>query len=64
MAVADSAAGTSNSAISHVGFRNPDGSMVVVLSNSGEGRRIQLVLGSSTLDVDLPAASVHTLQWS
>jgi glucosylceramidase len=61
--VADSAAETSKSAISHVGFHNPDGSVVVVLSNSGDERRIQLVLGSSTLEVDLPAGSVHTLQW-
>ena len=50
--------------VSHVGFRNPDGSFVVVLSNRGPERRVQLVLGSDVLDVDLPADSVHTLQWS
>jgi glucosylceramidase len=60
--VADTAAQTS--AVSHAGFRNPDGSFVVVLSNRGPEIRVQLVLGSKALEVDLPADSVHTLQWS
>lgn len=51
-------------AVSHVGYRNPDGSFVVVLTNRGAQRRVQLLLGSNTLDVSLPADSVHTLQWS
>jgi glucosylceramidase len=50
--------------VSHVGFRNPDGSYVVVLANRGAEKQVQLVLGSSALDVELPADSVHTLQWS
>jgi glucosylceramidase len=62
--VAASAAQPSAGAVSHVGFRNPDGSMVVVLTNSGEERQIQLLLGSSALEVELPADSVLTLQWS
>jgi O-glycosyl hydrolase len=71
--VADSAAQPSAAqpfagGVSHVGFRNPDGSMVVVLTNSGEERQVQLVLGSSAglsaLEVELPADSVQTLQWS
>ncbi|MDQ2840463.1 MAG: twin-arginine translocation signal domain-containing protein [Acidobacteriota bacterium] len=62
--VGDTAGGTSTSAVSHVGFRNPDGSYVVVLSNRGQEKRIELVLGSDTLAVELPADSVHTLQWS
>jgi glucosylceramidase len=62
--VADSAAQTSKSAVSHVGFRNPDGSLVVVLANHGQEKRVQLVLGSQALDVELPANSVYTLQWS
>ncbi len=52
------------SAVTHVGFRNPDGSYVAVLANRGAETRAQLVLGSSALSVDLPADSVHTLQWS
>ena len=50
--------------VSHTGFRNLDGSYVVVLANRGAEKQVQLVLGSSGLDVDLPADSVHTLQWS
>jgi glucosylceramidase len=62
--MADSAAQTSTGTVSHAGFRNPDGSFVVVLSNRGPEKRVQLLLGSSALDVNLPADSVHTLQWS
>jgi glucosylceramidase len=54
----------STAAVSHVGFRNPDGSFALVLANSGPEARVQLVLGSSALDLDLPADSVHTLEWS
>jgi glucosylceramidase len=50
--------------VSHAGFRNPDGSFVVVLANRGAEKRVQLVMGSSALEVDLPADSVHTLQWA
>ena len=51
-------------AVSHVAFRNPDGSFVVVLANTGEQRRAQLVMGAKMLEVDLPADSVHTLHWA
>jgi glucosylceramidase len=51
-------------AVSHTGFRNPDGSFAVVIANTGSERRVQLVKGSHTLDVQLPADSVQTLQWS
>jgi glucosylceramidase len=50
--------------VSHTGFCNPDGSCVVVLANKGAEKRVQLVMGSQTLDVDLPADSVQTLHWS
>ena len=52
------------SAVSHAGFRNPDGSHIVVLANTGAAKRVQLVQGNQALDVDLPADSVQTLQWS
>ena len=52
------------SAVSHTGFRNPDGGFVVVLANRGPEKRAQLVLGPNALELDLPANSVHTLQWS
>jgi glucosylceramidase len=50
--------------VSHTAFRNPDGSFVVVLANRGPEKRVQLVMGTSALELDLPADSVHTLQWS
>lgn len=50
--------------ITHAGFRNPDGGYVVVVANRGDQKRVQLVLGSHALEVDMPADSVHTLQWS
>jgi glucosylceramidase len=62
--VAEGAAQASTNPVSHVGFRNPDGSYVVVLSNRGPETQVQLILGSSSLDIELPADSVHTLQWS
>jgi glucosylceramidase len=54
----------STAQVSHAGFRNPDGSFVVVLANRGAEKRVQLVLGTNALEVDLPADSVHTLQWA
>ena len=60
----DNATQNFRSPVSHAGFINPDGSMVVVLSNRGPEKRVQLVLGGNALDIDLPADSVHTLQWS
>jgi glucosylceramidase len=50
--------------VSHVGFRNPDGSYVMVLANRGPETHVQLVLGSSALDLNLPTDSVHTLEWA
>ena len=49
--------------VSHAGFRNSDGSFVAVLANHGAEKRAQLVLGAQALEVDLPADSVHTLEW-
>lgn len=51
------------SPVSHAGFRNPDGGYVVVLANRGAERRVQLFLDGHTLDVDLPADAVQTLEW-
>jgi glucosylceramidase len=51
-------------AVSHAGFRNPNGGVVVVLANAGGQKRVQLVQGKSMLEIDLPADSVHTLEWA
>ena len=50
--------------VSHTGFCNPDGSCVVVVANKGAEKRVQLLTGMKTLDVDLPADSVQTLHWA
>jgi glucosylceramidase len=50
--------------VSHTGFRNPDGSFVVVLANSGPQKQVQLVLGANALEIALPADSVHTIEWA
>ncbi len=62
--LASNAAQASNGQVSHVGFSNPDGSHVVVLANTGQQTRTQLVLGTSALDLDLAADSLYTVQWS
>jgi glucosylceramidase len=51
-------------AVSHAAFRNPDGRNVVTLANTGEQRRVQLVLGAKMLEIEMPADSVHTLEWA
>jgi glucosylceramidase len=60
-ALGDTGAG---SPVSHTGFRNPDGSYVVVVVNKGAERQVQLLMGEEALTVDLPADSVQTLQWA
>jgi len=50
--------------VSHTGFCNPDGSCVVVIANKGAEKRTQLLMGSKSLDIELPADSVQTLHWS
>ena len=62
--IGEAASAESGGAVSQVAFRNPDGSMVVVLANRGPERRIQLLNGTSTLDLDLAADSVLTLAWA
>jgi glucosylceramidase len=62
--IGEGRAHTHEGEITHTGFRNPDGSYVVVLANPGHEKRIQLVLGTEAVEFDLPADSVHTLHWS
>lgn len=50
-------------AVTHCGFVNPDGKHVLVVANPGPERRAQFVQGGNTLELDLPADSVHTLEW-
>jgi hypothetical protein len=36
----------------------------VVLANTGQQARVQLVVGTSAVDLDLAGDSVYTVQWS
>jgi glucosylceramidase len=47
--VGDEAGKGNTHSVSHVAFRNPDGSYVMVLANRGPETRVQLVLGSTAL---------------
>ncbi len=58
---ADSGQGTP---VTLAAFKNPDGTFVAVLANAGPERRVQLVMGTQALEIDLPADSVHTLEWA
>jgi len=53
-----------STALTHAGFRNPDGSTVIVLANRGAQRHVQLVHGGMSLEVEAPADSLLTLQWA
>jgi glucosylceramidase len=50
--------------VSHAAFVNPDGTSVMVLSNTGAERRVRMVLADRMAEITLPADSVATLQWS
>jgi glucosylceramidase len=51
-------------ALTQAGFRNADGRMVVVLANRGQGRKAQLLLGARSLELEVQADSLTTLEWS
>jgi glucosylceramidase len=48
----------------HCAFQNPDGSLVIVVTNPGIERKCQLRLADKVANVNLPANSVMTLQSS
>lgn len=49
------------SELSHIAFENPDHTLVVVLTNSGEERDVRLVLGARETRVHLESHSVTTV---
>lgn len=49
--------------LQHVGFENPDGQQVLVVSNAGRARTVNLQRGTLTATVPLEAGSVTTLAW-
>jgi glucosylceramidase len=50
--------------VAHVGFENPEGEKVLVLTNSGAARSATVQQADQIADVALPANSVTTLAWS
>jgi glucosylceramidase len=52
-----------HNALSYAGFRNPDGSHVMVIANGGAERTIQLRFDTMSLETKVAADSVHTLEW-
>jgi glucosylceramidase len=47
--------------LSHVAFKNQDGSRVLVLTNAGEAQQVTCELGSTTFSANLPADSIVTV---
>lgn len=49
--------------IDHVALENPDGSYVLVLTNTGREQSLQCALRDQSLEVSLPPDSITTLVW-
>ncbi len=49
--------------IDHVAARNPDGSSVLVVTNSGVEQQVQCTLGTRALQLVLPADSITSVVW-
>jgi len=49
--------------LSHAGFENQDGERVLVLTNPGTERKVQLQMSGKRAEVSLQAGSVTTLVW-
>ncbi len=49
--------------VNHVAVANPDGSSVLVLTNTGLEQNVQCTLGSGGLNLALPPDSITTLVW-
>ena len=54
---------STNGSIFSVGFKNPDGSISLVVYNSGGSNSIKVVSGSSAFNYTVPASSAVTFNW-
>ena len=52
------------SRVFHTAAKNPDGSMVLVLTNPGEAKELTVACGGSTAKIALTEDSITTLRWS
>ena len=50
--------------VGHVAFEHPDGTRVLVLTNRGAARTVQVLLAGNTVKAALPLDSITTLRWS
>jgi glucosylceramidase len=50
--------------VEHVGFENPDGQKVLVVTNIGPAKTVTLNQANKAADLTLPADSISTLLWS
>ena len=55
---------TQAAGLEHVAVENPAGQKVLILTNPGSARSVQLEVGASKASVPLPENSVTTLTWS
>jgi glucosylceramidase len=49
--------------VDHVAFENPDGSKVLVLTNAGAAKNVQLKMAGKVAEVALQAGSVSSLSF-
>jgi glucosylceramidase len=54
---------STNGSIVSAGFKNPDGSIALVIYNSGGANTIKVVSGSSAFNYAIPASSAVTFTW-
>jgi hypothetical protein len=52
------------SRVYHAAAKNPDGSMVLVLTNPGDAREVTVACAGQTAKVPLAADSITTMRWS
>jgi O-glycosyl hydrolase len=52
------------SRVFHIAAKNPDGSMVLVLTNPGEAKEVTVACAGQTAKIGLTADSITTLRWS
>lgn len=55
---------STNGSIVSAGFKNPDGSISLVIYNSGSANTIKVVSGSSAFNYTVPASSAVTFNWA
>jgi glucosylceramidase len=50
--------------VTHVAFANHDGSKSMILSNTGDKRKVQVRIGGAAAEISLPANSLTNLNWT